>query len=259
MSVSRNLSGMALVMLLIGNQAFADEYERALQIADRAVQRQKTLSSSRTALSGNFLRGIFGRTYKKGDRWRVAAIRIDSAQARKTFDAEQLKDRVSSPTVFTYEVVGVEGGLDSRISLRVKQSPRAGETAPDARVESLMLMLDERMQQVGKGYRLRGRVDAIPVSPDGIHSGMTPLELYPLDVPAFLTGDSRKAEKLPEIPAALRPLVKDLRIDLSRLVYFEQTDFFGRPVEAYWQQGDPWPFFVRTSQGVAVLLGREGA
>jgi hypothetical protein len=85
---------------------------------------------------------------------------------------------------------------------------------------------------------------------------VTALEFFPLDLPRIERGRGRRIERLPELPAPMRAVAAraGFRGDTRRGLWFEEQDFFGRPIAFFWREGEPWPAYLKTTQGVAVLL-----
>jgi len=78
-------------------------------------------------------------------------------------------------------------------------------------------------------------------------------------VPDVFTARSDEAIGTPELPKGLRQVASrsGFRIDPSTTKAFEQDDFFGRGVRILWKQGDPWPAYLKTPQGVSILLSKQ--
>jgi hypothetical protein len=236
------------------------DYQAALKIAQAKVARQKSLNSqSINALSSSLIRTLFGRYYQVGDQWDVAAWSFDNTMARMTNDPDHLESKGGRGGVFHYEVVQVKPGPKPEVVIQVSQREQYGMKKPDARVQVLKLLMNDTMTQSQKTYMITersGAVKAIRVSPDGIHSAITNLEMFPLDVPELITADSKQAASTPELPEGLRSVATQasFKPDLPHSLWFEQDDFFGRPIQAMWQQGDPWPAYYKTSNGVSILI-----
>ena len=233
-----------------------DEYEKALHIAQKKVLRENTAAQPGALFAASASR-VIGRFYQIGDHWDVAVWRLQPTQMRKTSDPEHQKIPATAPLVFRYEVVEVKTGAAARVVLQVKQ---LGANPMDPAVEFLQIELSPQLLQAKKSYQFGARNEVVPVSPEGIRSAMTPLEMLPLDFPNVLTAEQRVADHLPELPEAIRKAAQELGYapDLARSVWFEQDYFFGRPVQALWQHGDLWPAYLRTAYGMAILI-RNGA
>jgi hypothetical protein len=193
----------------------------------------------------------------------VLAWSFDHTMARMTSDPASLDMKGGKGGVFHYEVISVKNDPKPEVIIHVTQREELGVKKPDARVVSLQLLMNDSMNQSAKTYLIKdsqGVAKRIPVSPDGIRSSITPLELFPLDVPELITAESKEASSMPELPVGLKPLATQAGFSTSpdHGLWFEQDDFFGRPIQALWKQGDPWPAYYRTSNGVSLLI-RKGA
>jgi hypothetical protein len=241
-----------------------DAYQAALKAADKKVQRQKSLNSqSANALSSSLIRNLFGRYYQVGDNWDVAAWSFDNTMARMTTDPAHLESKGGRGGVFHYQVIEVKNAPKPEVVIQVTQREEFGLHKQDARVQALKLSMNDTMLQSQKTYVMTDRSGAtrsIKVSPDGIHSAITGLELFPLDVPELLTAESTQASSVPELPEGLRGIASQAGYHPApgKCLWFEQDDFFGRPIQAMWQSGDPWPAYLKTSSGVSILI-RKGA
>jgi hypothetical protein len=237
-------------------------YQAALKLAQKKVAKQKQFNSqSGSALSTSLIRNLFGRMYQVGDSWDVASWSETNPMAMKSSDAESVAHRRGRTALFHYEVVSVQPAPNQQIVLRVTQVESQAVKKIDPRVTSLKLVFNDRMLQGRKTYEMvdsQGATRLIAVSPNDMHSAITPMEMFALDVPELVTADSRRAQAMPELPDALRALKSGsgLRFDASRALEFEQDDFFGRPVNAIWQQGDPWPAYLKTSNGISILISK---
>jgi hypothetical protein len=235
-----------------------DDYLAALKIAEKHVQRKKALQSANLAgaLSGSLARELMGRFYQVGDTWDVAAVHVASNMMRMTDDPAQLRDRAEDVGIFRYKVTKIERGAEPTVTIEISQLEEQGLKPVDSRVEKLVLKVNEKMDQTARSYVMRGRA-AVNTGP--LTSSMTanPIDLFPLDVPNIVSAERESERALPQLPPALQRVAGTPAVATGRSAWFEQDDFFGRPVQFLWQQGDPWPTYLKTSQGVAVLI-RKG-
>lgn len=248
-----------------------DEYYRALRIADQHVRKKQAMLDSSAAatdalgassgLRRSSLASLQGRKFKKGDQWEVIALRSEQMRvaAMKSAPSEDGHSHGTNRPdigVFRYTVTGVNDGL---ADIQVEQVQKFGIGIYDARVSSLAMKTDQQLMQHEKRYAFvskRGEKKDIRVSPDGLRSGITGLELFPLDMPRLEMGDGKRLKKVPVLPEALQKVSSQagFRIDASEGLWFEESDFFGRPIEIFWKTGDPWPTYMKTSYGVAILV-----
>jgi hypothetical protein len=246
------------------------DYQAAHAAAEKKVARTKARASRGSslnshhvnALSTSLIRNLFGRVYKVGDRWEVASWSASNTMARMTDDPEKLALRSGRTALFRYEVVSVAPAPSSEVTIQVTQLEGFGLKALDPRVKSLQLRFDDTMAQSRKTYEMtdsKGNLVRLAVSPDAMHSAITGLELFPLDVPELVTAESTTApDAIPTLPDGLRAVASQAgyRPDLSRASSFRQDDFFGRGVQAIWQKGDPWPAYLKTHNGVSILISK---
>lgn len=236
-------------------------YKKAILLAEKKAARnqilQMQLRNGADGLSPTLLKDIFGRQYKEGDSWDVAAWQFMSSTMRKTADTSKLSTGFNNGGIFHYEVI--RSGSGQRLKLKITQLNVKGFKPVDPRFESIFLEVNETLSQSRKDYRLRGQTSTLSVSPEGIHSSMTPLELYPLDFPDVVTAEQKTPTSPPLLPNAIQDVANKLgfNVDPKRSKLFEQDDFFGRPIKIMWQEGDPWPAFIQTSGGISILIQRE--
>jgi hypothetical protein len=130
----------------------------------------------------------------------------------------------------------------------------------DSRVSAtrLTVSLDGGLRQAGKAYQLRDGSKDFAAPTDGFHTPVSYLELLPLEAPDLTTALRGEVKELPVLPAELKTIADaqgaNLTINPDRAARFEQDDFFGRSVDAIWRQGDPWPVYLKTVTGTAVLI-----
>jgi hypothetical protein len=237
------------------------EYIAALKTAQQKIERERAANAAHAdgnnsnALSSSLLTKLMGRYYRVGDKWEVAAWNFDNAAMRRTDQPEYLTSKPRRGGVFRYEVVDVRTGAEPQAVIQVTQLNAHGLKPVDGKVERLILTMNDRMLQSEKAYQIAGRITR--VSPNGIRSSLTPLELYPLDVPELVTAIQLEPEKMPELPPEIARVVGSRKPDLSQSLWFEQDDLFGRPIQALWERGNPWPSYFKTTHGVAVLLRKD--
>lgn len=256
-----SISALALALLSVPASADMSDsrYLEALKIADQYVQRKKAIANDPNALSSTVIRALLGRYYRVGDAWVVAAYQEYPTLMRRVDQPEMLEQKSGKVGLFRYEVTQVKTGAAPEVTLKVTQLNQSGIAPVDAGIEYLTLKMNDKLKQGEKAYKVRGAQLETAVSPDGIRSRITDLELFPLDVPEVELDLRQDVRELPRLPAALQKVAQDagFRPDVARSGWFEQDDFFGRPVQILWQQGDPWPAYLKTTHGVAILLRKE--
>jgi len=259
------------------------DYKAALDLAQRKVERKSTFQalkhsaaharmhsrpSLESALSApqSLLKELLNKTYKVGDQWDVAAWQLFQDMSKVTDDENKLILSVIHFGIFHYEVTDlqtdVQNGNNTTLTLKVTQiqplADAAAKTVIDPTVVSLQLKMTEELEQIEKKYILHRNTE-VRVSPEGIRSAMTPLELMPLDIPEIFSATRKTLSALPSLPAPVAEFAKKIRFspDLSQSIYFQQDDFFGRPIDILWQRGEPWPCYLKTPHGIALLLKKE--
>jgi hypothetical protein len=229
------------------------DYQAALALVQKKVARQKSLNpQSLNARSEVGVRNPVSHAYQVGDRWEVAAWSFQNTMARMTTDPAHLQSKGGHGGIFLYEV------KTPRL-IQVTQLEEFGIKKLDPRVLSLKLTLDEQGVVSRKVYEMQdeaGKVHEIPVSPDGIHSSITRLELFALEVPELATAEQSSPTAIPTLPDGLQTIATQsgYHFDPTHSVSYDQDDFFGRGMQAIWQQGDPWPAYFKTSNGVSILI-----
>lgn len=240
-----------------------DYYREALRVADQHVQKQKRREAEgASALSSSLIRELLGRYYQVGDRWEVAAAQRISALSRPIVEPGPQRDSVGAVGVFRYEVVEIASGATPQVVLQVTQLAKHGVRVADPRVQFLRLKMSDALRQGQKTYVLAGSGERVDVIPQGIRSGFTSLEFFPLDVPELSDPDvSESVAAVPELPAELSRVARAAGWTPKPAAgrWYDQSDFFGRPVRFLWERGKLWPTYLETPQGIAILLDREGA
>lgn len=246
-----------------------NEYRQSLQIAEQKVARSKILlqsgnlsADSSSALSSPTVARFFGRPYRVDDTWVVAAWQSNPGIARMTSDPQSLRGDKGKVGLFQYRVIEVKNSPVPEVSISIRQLNSRETPAPviDERVEKILLKMNDSTIQTHKSYVFKTSDGSreVTVAPEGLRSRITQLELFPLDVPEVASAAAVSANAFPELPQALQAFFKqrDTALDLGRTLRVEQDDFFGRPVTILWQQGEPWPAYLKTTQGIAILIAK---
>jgi hypothetical protein len=239
------------------------DYVESLKIVQAKIERERTIEKSNAsgALSSTLLFRLMGRYYEVGDQWDVAAFLVDHPNHAPNAGHGRGASRsegVRKGGVFRYRVAEINRSPQPSVVIEVRQLSAHGLKPVDSKVEKLTLKMNDQMLQSEKAYSLAGRVAPVRVAPSGVRSQLTELELFPLDVPELLTAIAEKPTRLPKLPAAAERVLSQAGASLAlrEATWFEQDDFFGRPIQALWERGKPWPSYFRTSTGIAVLLTR---
>ncbi len=235
------------------------DYLEALRIAQRKVDRQAALETGQTggALSSSWILRLYGKHYAPGDQWDVIAWSFRPPTMRMTGAPDQLR-MTAQAAAFHYKVLSVNGGAHSSVTIEVTQTRNFGLTPPDPRVHRIKLTIENLTASTQKTYHFEGQPEGALVSNE-IPSTMTPLELFPLNIPELSTARRENAEKVPVLPEFAQDLARKAGFSpqITRATWFHQDDFFGRPVEVLWEEGEPWPSFLRTANGIAILFRKE--
>jgi len=270
--------------------SYSPDQLQALKQVSRSVQQ----SVEGMARSGIRSDARAGAGLRVGMRWLVAMERT-RPQGMKPVGAEvgstRYEESLRDLAVFRYEVTSrnPEGGYD--ISIRPVADRGAGVDVRwvDPRFEEVLLTLDPHGRQVAKSYVFPSDpsdLDRVArVSPVGVRSKISGLELFPLDWPSGLVRSSSRAREVLR-EGRVEGATVDLRLPaglqelLNRSEFADPapkagirardavkgpdsgdvgsgSDFFGRPIEARYTQGFPWPERLESAQGVAVLLRIE--
>ncbi|MEO7163944.1 MAG: hypothetical protein ABI041_13575 [Bdellovibrionia bacterium] len=246
-------------MLLVTFQSWAampeKDYRAALQVAERKVLRTNQIRNNSENLSASTLKMLFGRFYKVGDSWDIASWNFTSSKMRKTSDPEQIKKQLGPGAIFHYEVMRIRSGAEPEVDFKVTQMPSRDFKVVDSRVSQLNLTMrltsQDQLTQIHKTYSF--------LEKNISNNNQTPLELFPLDIPETLNAEQQTKPTEPELPSEIQDIANRLGFhpSLSQSTEFHQDDFFGRSVQILWQHGDPWPVYLRTVNGIAILI-RKG-
>ncbi len=259
----------AVVLPRSGPASLAErDYDLALKIAERKVQHEK--HGQDRFLEQNLGSSSNSKLYRPGQTWWVLAWseRIITDFRRNNSLRHDESDPIGTLGLFHYEVLP-ESSHDTgppQIRLRVTQMSIKNQPVPDPAVQSLELTLDEHLREIKKQYVFLGHSHLTPVSPEGIRSGVTPLEFYPLDamdlssaMPMQSPESSVKLRLPKKIQETLLALRATFRFEFSEKkgAWMEQDDFFGRPIRAFWMKNEPWPTVLHTPNGIAILLHED--
>ena len=224
------------------------EYLKALQIADKKVQRQKEAQFQSQALSTSTLKSHFGRFYQVGDNWDIAVWKTDRPIMRMTTEPTHLRTTVTNKAILHYEVIEISNG---KIEIKITQLEDHGIKINDPKVTQIKLSLNNNLNLISKTFFL---------SSGSVTSSHNTIDFFPLDVPNLSDADHSDSPNLSEIPPQIQDFTKTVgfKIVPARGTFFEADDFFGRPIQVFWQKGDPWPAYIKNQNGIAILI-RKGA
>ncbi len=231
------------------------DYRAALQLAEKRVLKKNEVQNSSENISASTLKILFGRFYQVGDCWDVASWSFRNSEMRKTDNPQDLKKKLGPGGVFHYEVTRVRPGSRAEVDFKVTQVPSPDFKQLDPRISHLNLTLKLTAQnQIVQAHKTYSFFDS-----NIGNNSQTSLELFPLDIPETLNADQLPTATQPVLPPEIQDIAHRLGFHplLSQSTEFQQDDFFGRPVHILWQQGDPWPVYLRTVNGIAILI-RKG-
>jgi hypothetical protein len=239
-------------------------YKEALRVANQKVLRQKQNlaqeSSHSSALSSSMIKSMFGRFYQIGDSWDVAVWPISQVHLAMT------STPVGEGGLIHYEITDIKNGTHPSVTLKITQQASNGLKIIDSKVEYVSLEFSDQFVIGKKSFHLKNEALGITASTHGVRTGrgpyspiISPLDLLPIDVPDITTAESAAASEFPALPNPVKDIADQsgIKPDLNQCTFFKQEDFFGRPIEVLWQKGNPWPSYIKTSTGIA-LLTRKG-
>jgi len=241
-----------------------DYYLDALKIADQHVQKRKArIWTAAFAPALSLIQARFGRSYRVGDFWEVAAEQRVASMAKRTSDRENSKEQSGVMGIFRYEVIEIREGEKSEAVIRITQLAKWGVKVVDPNVQSLTLQMDQDpgIQAAPRQLTLFERT-ASRTSSKRISFQSSMLEFFPLDFSDPIHSQhGEPATWSPPLKGQLLKLAKQSgwKLNISSTVVFEESDFFGRPVKFFWQAGSPWPSYLETPQGFAILLSQGEA
>lgn len=262
LSSGQTITIIALGTFLLGSTGLSyttdEDYKSSLKLAEQKVLRQIRSRANPNAVSASLVKALFGRYYRVGDSWEVAAWQNVPATMRMTSDEAHLQNQLGSGGIFHYEVVNLKSGAQPQIVLEISQVKKFGLNEVDPKVRRIRITLSDLYTQSKKSYLMNDSTQEIFTSPNGIHSSISPLELFPLDVPDVFTAEQVIEAKEPILPQKVHTFLSQsgIKTSFSTSKMFEQDDFFGRHVQVLWNQGEPWPAYIKTSGGIAVLINK---
>lgn len=209
--------------------------------------------------------GMAERFYRAGDTFEVA-FRFDHRSDMAMAAPELAFDRkvASEVYLFRYRVLGVTKNVFDRVmrevaDIEVTQGTPADHAdlfAPD-RVDGhepkLVFTLNDLLDPIEETIFNSEYPDGYTVEVNQKSSLNSGSSVYPHTIPRILVQGSGAG--VPEVPADLADILAVFRPDWASREY-QRYDFDNGDV-VYWARGDLWPFFIRTSQGVGVLIRQD--
>lgn len=209
--------------------------------------------------------GMAPRFYRTGDTFYVA-FRFDHRSDMAMAAPEIAPDRKAASEVylFRYRVLGVTKNVFDRVMREVAEievtqatpTDHAELFAPD-RVDEheprLLFTLNDLLDPIEETIFNAEYPDGYTVEVNQKSSLNTGSSVYPHSIPRILVQGSGSAA--PEVPADLADILAVFDPGWASRTY-ERYDFDNGDV-VFWARGDLWPFFIRTGQGVGVLVRQD--
>ncbi|MBY0472153.1 hypothetical protein K2X30_13380 [bacterium] len=205
-------------------------------------------SALRTQLSqGVAALRLADRFYEKGQSWEVelwstssdAMARMESASSAST----AMRDK---PFRFAFKVIDV--GASQVAEIEVRPVSQGGQTI-EPRIDHVVLKINSDRTIIQKNvYYKDGRP---PVAFLGGNESNLSLGFdgYPLVLPDLKSIDGKPITEAP------RDLPNGARLNATRGLDFRFHDAYAREIRVIWEDGAPWPAYVKTPAGVAIVRG----
>ena len=220
-----------------------DLYSKMSKIAEEKVKRQKTAtqnlnilalnSGGRTASVPSIIPSIvMEHSYRVGERWTVATWPIIQTPIRMAGLTKDNQPQVGRMSLFDYEVVETNNKIPTEIKIKI--TVIKSQDLPIGHSETRSLTLGVQDKMVGR---------------------------FPPDIPDVSEAIRNPKASLPTLPGTIAKNAEKIgyRPDLPLCNAYDREDFFGRPVHILWQPGSPWPEYLETSRGIALLVKNQDA
>ena len=236
------------------------DYLEALQLAQKKAVRAQVSRSRSENLSSSLLKSLYGKYYEVGDSWNVAAWQLKPTSPMGKAEDPNLNGKQLGPGgIFHYEVISVKNGINPEFTLKITEVSTPDFPRIDPKIESINLRVSNELAVKMKTNTLSEGYKEPSFSSTHLPMGSSFLNLFPLEVPELSSADRKAASALPVLPAKIQEYVKKVAFapKLDQSIWMEQDDFFGRPIEMIWQQGSPWPSYLKTVNGIAILVPKD--
>jgi hypothetical protein len=258
---------ITIAAILIPWVATADYYSTALDAAQQFVARQKSKEllkkmrangSQGQALSTAALR--FGLVlsptapnYKVGDQWTVIS------HETLMMTAAEVTHESGKSALFNYEVL-----TSDSTGVRIRVTPQVGYGlfSADPNVRYMDMYYSPELKLIKKAYKIRSYADEIEVSPDNIKIGVSPMEGYPLELPQISDADKDSScDTTPQLPAKMKQAADEAHYTGYPVISpcWQNYDLFGRHVQSIWPIGQVFPSYMKSTQGISILISQGGA
>jgi hypothetical protein len=255
---------ISIAALLIPLAATADYYNTALDAAQQFVAKQKSKellkkmrvngaqgeALSTAAMSFGLVLSPAAPNYKVGDQWNVI-----SHETLMMTSAEVTHESGKS-ALFNYEVLSSDS-----TGVRIRVTPEAGygllSADPNVRYVDMYYSTDLRL--VKKIYKIRSYADEIQVSPDNLKVGVSPMEGYPLELPQISDSDKdTTCDATPQLPAKMKQAADQAHYTGFPVIApcWQNYDLFGRHVQSIWPTGQVFPSYMKSTQGISILISQ---
>lgn len=209
--------------------------------------------------------GMAQRFYRAGDAFYVA-FRFDhrSDMAREAPELAPDRKAASEVYLFRYRVLGVTKNVFDRVMREVAEIEITQTTPPehaelfapdrvDEHEPKLVFTLNDLLDPIEETLFNSEYPDGYTVEVNQQSSLNTGSSVYPHTIPRILVQGSGSAA--PEVPPDLADILAVFDPGWASRT-FQRYDFDNGDV-VFWARGDLWPFFVRTAQGVGVLIRQD--
>ena len=232
------------------------QYLASLHDASDKVRMKKQKNSLSQALSTSLILKLLGRYYQIGDRWRVLSWIYQHSLLPKLQPSQAESPSFSAGGLFEYEVRDIKPGLKPEITVSITQIAHPELPPVDPQVKELLITLDDQLMEQKKLYVLTHPNHTLSIPSGGVGPSLSPLGLYPLELPDVLSAEENQKPPLPELPPPLQKWANRFswKMNRARTTAFQQDDFFGRPIEFFWEKGQPWPSYLKTPRGISLLI-----
>jgi hypothetical protein len=239
-------------MLIQSAEKYVEKQRAKQELHQMAIHGQNTNVLSLAAMNLGLSTSPSAPTYKTGQEWNVVAYQeLPLAASENTLQNGR-------SAAFHFQVISSDPSTGLRI--RVRPITAYGLSNVDSKVQYADFIYSNDLKLTAKYYKLRGYRDPIPLSPDNFKVGVSVMEGYPLELPQIT--DAEKDDSCNMQPAL--PSTFKKAIDQAGYAAFTTTDtcwmnadFFGRSIQSIWPETQPFPTYLKTTQGYAVLARQE--
>lgn len=255
---------ISIAAILIPCIATADYYTDALDAAQQFVARQKSKqllkqmrangeqaqALSTAALRFGLVLSPTAPNYKVGDQWNVISHEI------MKMTANEIESESGKSALFNYEVLSSDS---SGVRIRVTPQVGYGLYSADPNVRYMDMYYSPDLKLLKKAYKLRSWGDEIEVSPDNLRIGVSPMEGYPLELPQITDADKDSTcDSTPQLPPKMKQAADQAHYTGFPVISpcWQNYDLFGRHVQSVWPIGQVFPSYMKSTQGISILVSQ---